>query len=107
MEHFINGKLDGQPIRRPVNAAIRHVNRFHSLRISKSNSNNKMEEMLPMKIDQFVTWNKILSRKQINEAFKEGKLHTTLADARLGDIVLDPSLFIRILLLYSIYFLFA
>ncbi|XP_029194429.2 uncharacterized protein LOC114960275 [Acropora millepora] len=72
MRHFINGKPDGQPILQPVDANVQHVNRFHGFRISKPNSNNNIEEMMPMKIDQFVTWGKVLSEAQILQAFKEG-----------------------------------
>ncbi|XP_074614470.1 uncharacterized protein LOC141874200 [Acropora palmata] len=72
MRHFINGKPGGQPILQPVDANVQHVNRFHGFRISKPNSNNNIEEMMPMKIDQFVTWGKVLSEAQILQAFKEG-----------------------------------
>lgn len=87
MRHFINGKPDGQAILQPADANIQHVNRFHGFRISKSNSNNNIEEMMPMKIDQFVTWGKILSETQILQAFKEGKFSYDLL-MKLGVIIL-------------------
>ena len=50
-----------------------HANEFNDLRISKPNTNNKIEEMAPIKFDQFVTWGRILPPDKITQAFNEGR----------------------------------
>ena len=50
-----------------------HVDQFNDLRISKPNSNNKIEEMTPIRFDQFVTWGRMLPPDKITQAFNEGR----------------------------------
>lgn len=46
---------------------------YNDLRISKANSNNLVEEMLPLKFDQLVTWGRVLQPKEIAMAFDQGR----------------------------------
>ena len=74
LKYYINGK--GSLARsQAYDAHVPHVNQFNDLTISKPNSNNKIEEMLPMKFDQFVTWGRVLQPREIDQAFKEGKFN--------------------------------
>jgi len=72
LTHFINGREDSQSVGQPAIVAVPHKDDFNDLRISKPNSNNNMEEMLPMKFDQLVTWGRILLSHEITQAFNEG-----------------------------------
>lgn len=47
-------------------------NEFNDFRISKPNHNNLVQQILPMKFDQFATWNRILPPEEINQAFNQG-----------------------------------
>lgn len=73
LTHFINGREDSQSVGQPAIVAVPHKDDFNDLRISKPNSNNNMEEMLPMKFDQLVTWGRILQSHEITQAFNEGR----------------------------------
>ena len=46
---------------------------FNDLRVSKANSNNLVEEMLPLKFDQLVTWSRVLQPYEITMAFDQGR----------------------------------
>ena len=59
-------------MQKPSNIAP-HDDQFNDLEISKPNSNNKIEEMVPVKFDQFVTWGRILPSDKITQAFNEGR----------------------------------
>ena len=78
MTLFINGKEDSHSLRQPTNVLIPHADDFNDLRISKPNSNNKIEEMLPMKFDQFVSWGRVLITHEITQAFNEGRFYSIL-----------------------------
>ncbi|XP_020608822.1 uncharacterized protein LOC110047416 [Orbicella faveolata] len=71
LKYFINGqeggsKLDGEQLQEVSGKE------FNDLRISKANSNNLVEEMLPLKFDQLVTWTRVLQPHEISMAFDQG-----------------------------------
>lgn len=92
LAHFINGKADGLPLREPSNVPIPHEDNFNNLRISKPNSNNRMGQMLPLKLDQFVTWGRILQLNEISKAFNEGRYAGMLFTCVLANKVTDDLL---------------
>ena len=72
MRYYVNGqeagiKHDGENL-----GGGGSGNEFNDLRISKPNHNNLVQEMLPMKFDQFATWNRILQPNEIKQAFDQG-----------------------------------
>lgn len=72
LKYFINGqeggsKLDGEQLQEVSGKE------FNDLRISKANSNNLVEEMLPLKFDQLVTWTRVLQPHEISMAFDQGR----------------------------------
>ena len=72
LKYFINGqeggsKLDGEQLPEVSGKE------FNDLRISKPNSNNLVEEMLPLKFDQLVTWTRLLQPHEIRMAFSQGR----------------------------------
>lgn len=74
MKYFVNGK-PGFTKSEVIKAPVTHLDQFNDFTISKPNSNNRMEEMLPMKIDQLATWGIVLRKEQIKEAFNEGRFY--------------------------------
>lgn len=72
LKYFINGAESGF---KPQGELLSEASgeEFNDFRISKANSNNLVEEFLPLKFDQFVTWAKALSPDKISTAFQEGR----------------------------------
>ena len=50
------------------------ANVFHEFTLSKANSDDLKEEILPMKIASFVTWPRVLQTDEITKAFNQGTL---------------------------------
>lgn len=50
------------------------ANVFHEFTLSKANSEDTKEEILPMKIASFVTWPRALQTDEITKAFNQGTL---------------------------------
>lgn len=71
LKYYINGTEAGIKQMSESLGQIRG-NEFNDLRISKPNHNNLVQEMLPMKFDQFATWNRILQPDEVNQAFNQG-----------------------------------
>lgn len=71
LKYYINGTEAGIKQMSESLGQIRG-NEFNDFRISKPNHNNLVQEMLPMKFDQFATWNRILQPDEVNQAFKQG-----------------------------------
>ncbi|XP_022780748.1 uncharacterized protein LOC111321985 isoform X2 [Stylophora pistillata] len=71
LKYYINGKEAGIKQMSESFGQIRG-DEFNDFRISKPNHNNLVQEMLPMKFDQFATWNRILPPEEINQAFNQG-----------------------------------
>ena len=72
LKYFINGKASGS-FDQVNDEDVQHANEFNDLTISKSNSNNRIEQILPMDIDLFAIWYKVLSPEDIQQAFHEGR----------------------------------
>ncbi|CAH3036690.1 unnamed protein product, partial [Porites evermanni] len=71
LRYFVNG-VAGLKKSEVIQAPVWHLDEFNDFTISKPNSNNRMEEMLPMKIDQLATWGLVLNERTIKKAFNEG-----------------------------------
>ena len=71
MIYYINGKPKSFLIQ-PTNLITTRANDFHEFTLGKPNSNSLKEQMLPMKIDNFVTWLRELTPAEINDAFDQG-----------------------------------
>ena len=74
IRYFVNG-VAGLKKSEVIQAPVWHLDEFNDFTISKPNSNNRMEEMLPMKIDQLATWGLVLNERTIKEAFNEGRFY--------------------------------
>ena len=68
--YFINGRQESFKTQ-PTNLTSPGVNDFHELTLSKPNSNSIKDEMLPLKIDKFVTWPRVLLANRIAKAFNQ------------------------------------
>lgn len=72
LRYFINGQEVGSKLQGELLSDV-SGKEFNDLRISKPNSNNLVEEMLPLKFDQLVTWNRVLQAHEITMAFDQGR----------------------------------
>lgn len=72
LKYFINGKEGGSKLQSEQLSEV-SGKEFNDLRISKANSNNLVEEMLPLKFDQLVTWTRVLEPHEISMAFDQGR----------------------------------
>lgn len=76
LTYFVNGRKKSFKVQ-PTDLALPRANNIHEFTISKPNNNNDAKKhMLPMKIDKFVTWSRVLEPDEIKEAFIEGRLFT-------------------------------
>lgn len=71
LKYFINGQESGSMLQGEQLSDV-SGKEFNDLRISKANSNNVVEEMLPLKFDQLVTWSRVLQPQEIAMAFDQG-----------------------------------
>ena len=71
MIYFINGKQKSF-LTQPTNLITTRANDFHEFTLGKPNSNSLKEQMLPMKIDNFVIWPRELTPAEITDAFDQG-----------------------------------
>ena len=72
LKYFINGQESGSMLQDEQLLDV-SGKEYNDLRISKANSNNLVEEMLPLKFDQLVTWSKVLQPQRIAMAFDQGR----------------------------------
>ena len=72
LKYFINGQEGGSMLQGEQLLDV-SGKEFNDLRISKPNSNNLVEEMLPLKFDQLVTWSRVLQPREITMAFDQGR----------------------------------
>lgn len=72
LKYFINEKEGGSMLQGEQLSDV-SGKEFNDLRISKANSNNLVEEMLPLKFDQLVTWSRVLQPYEITMAFDQGR----------------------------------
>ena len=76
LKYFINEKEGGSMLQGEQLSDV-SGKEFNDLRISKANSNNLVEEMLPLKFDQLVTWSRVLQPYEITMAFDQGRFWNT------------------------------
>ena len=71
MMYYVNGKKKSF-FTQPKNLITTRGNDLHEFTLGKPNSNSLKEQMLPMKIDNFVTWLRELTPAEITDAFNQG-----------------------------------